>query len=60
MTFAIATLAAAAIAKGTGDGSSRDNAAETVLIDADGAKLTLKTYNASAEGVNELHGDLDL
>ena len=59
-TFAIAALAATAIAKGKNDGSDRDNAAEAVLIDEDGAKLTLYTYNAAAEGVNEFHGDLKL
>ena len=45
-TFSAALLAAVAVAKGTGDGSNRDNAVTTTLIDDAKVNLTLNSYNS--------------
>ena len=53
--FAASVLFAAIQAKGTGDGSSKQNAAEVELIPG---KLKLFTYNENNAGIDMLHGDL--
>ena len=59
-TFSAAILAAVAVARGTGDGTSQANAEETQLIDDAKASLTLFSYNANNAGTQEIHGDLEL
>ena len=44
-TFAASILAAITMARGTGDGSSKENASEVKLIDTDKIATTLYTYN---------------
>ena len=44
-TFAASILAAVTMARGTGDGSSKANATETVLVDDSKVTTTLYTYN---------------
>ena len=55
--FAASLLPAIVVARGTGDGSSIDNAAETWLIPG---WLMLASYNQfnPAAAVDEFHGDL--
>ena len=53
--FAASVLFAAVQAKGTGDGSSMQNAAEVELIPG---KLKLFTYNENNAGIDMLHGSL--
>lgn len=59
-TFSAAILAAVAIARGDGDGTSQANAEETQLIDDAKIGLTLYSYNANNAGTQEIHGDLEL
>ena len=59
-TFAPAALAAIAAARGTDSGADRENATEQVLLNKNGAKITLFTYNADNAGINEFHGDITL
>merc|ERR1712014_290855 len=59
-TFSAAILAAVAIARGDGDGTSQANAEETQLIDDAKIGLTLYSYNANNAGTQELHGDLEV
>ena len=44
-TFAASILAAVTMARGRGDGSSKENATETVLVDDAKVITTLYTYN---------------
>ena len=53
--FAALILFAAVQARGTGDGSSMQNAAEVELIPGE---LKLFTYNENNDGVDMLHGEL--
>jgi hypothetical protein len=54
-SFAAALAPVIVLGRGTNDGTSADNAFETVLIpDA----LILYTYNVANDGVDEFHGDL--
>jgi len=57
-TFSAALLAAVSVAKGTGDGSSRENAVTTELISDAKVGLTLHSYNSQNGDTLELHGDL--
>jgi hypothetical protein len=59
-TFSAAALAAVAIAKGSNDGTSQENAVTTTLMEADGIKIVINSYNADNNGTQEIHGDLAL
>jgi hypothetical protein len=66
-SFAASLLSAAALARGTADGSSADNAYATELLNESPVKLTLYTYNATTQDeatrtkdVYEFHGDTHL
>ena len=54
----LAITSAVAVARGNNDGSNRDNAISTTLIDEDAVKLILHSYNADNAGTQEIHGDL--
>jgi len=49
-TFSAAILAAVTIAKGTNDGTGRDNAVTTTLMDADNIKIVINSYNKDNSG----------
>ena len=53
--FAPSILFAAVKARGTGDGSSEQNAAEVELIPG---RLRLETYNQNIAGIDNLRGNL--
>ena len=58
--MAVSLLAATAMARGYGDGTSSENAYEVDLISISQFSLTLFTYNTrSDDGINELRGELE-
>ena len=58
-TFAASILAAITMARGTGDGASKENATEVKLIDAENVATTLYTYNVrEINGNDTLHAEL--
>ena len=48
--FTLVFLVAIAAAKGKNDGSDRDNAVSTVLIETNKVSLTLHSYNLENQG----------
>jgi len=59
-TFASAVLASVAVAVGNNDGTNRENAVSTKLIDNADVTLSLDLYNADNAGTLEFHGDVKL
>ena len=57
-TFAASIMAAVAMARGDGDGSSKENATEVKLVDATKIATTLYTYNAKDNNNDALFVEL--